>query len=79
MVEAHLPFPILPAFLAGIPALVVGGDQDRLVPSISNVRTAFYHGADCRVLPEQGHLLQLEHGAQQVAELVLDWLDQRNL
>jgi pimeloyl-ACP methyl ester carboxylesterase len=79
MVEAHLPFPILPAFLAGIPALVVGGDQDLLVPSISNVRTALYHGADCRLVPEQGHLLQLEPGAHQVADLVLDWLDQRNL
>jgi pimeloyl-ACP methyl ester carboxylesterase len=79
MLEAHVPFPTLPAFLAGVPAIVIGGDQDRLVSSVSNLRTALYHGADHRLLPAYGHLLQLEPGAQKIADTVFDWLDGRNL
>ncbi|HEX8166051.1 MAG TPA: alpha/beta fold hydrolase [Beijerinckiaceae bacterium] len=79
LADAHLPGPIVPAFLAGIPSLAVGGTIDRLVWPASTVRTALYHGAEHRTAEGMGHFLQLDLGADEVARGVLDWLDRRGL
>ena len=77
LVDAHVPGPIIPALLAGVPTLVVGGDRDRLVWRVSTLRTALYHGAEHRTAEGMGHFLQLDPGAEDVARGVLDWLDDR--
>jgi len=76
--ETHLPFPVLPASLAKVPTLVLGGDRDVLVPSFVSWRTALYHGAEYRVLRGRGHVPQLEPGAEELANDVLDWLEEQN-
>jgi pimeloyl-ACP methyl ester carboxylesterase len=75
LADAHWPGPILPAFLAGVPTLVLGGDSDRLVSQPSVWRTALYHGAEPHILPSMGHFLPLDTGAERAAGLVLDWID----
>jgi pimeloyl-ACP methyl ester carboxylesterase len=77
LVDAHVPGPVIPAFLAGVPTLVVGGDRDRLVWRASTLRTALYHGAEHRTAEGMGHFLQLDIGAEAVARDVLDWIDAR--
>jgi pimeloyl-ACP methyl ester carboxylesterase len=75
LAEAHVPGPIAPALLWGIPTLVVRGTEDRLVLQASSLRTALYHGAEHRTAEGQGHFLQLDIGAESVARDVLQWLD----
>ena len=79
LAEAHLPHPILPAALYGLPALVIGGSKDRLVVRTSTMRTAFYHGAAWRMADGLGHFMMLDPGAEDVARLLLDWLEERGL
>jgi pimeloyl-ACP methyl ester carboxylesterase len=77
--EAHLPPPVPSAMLYGIPTLVVGGTNDRIVWRASTLRTAFYHGAMHRTAHGLGHFMMLDLGAETVARLVLDWLEERDL
>jgi pimeloyl-ACP methyl ester carboxylesterase len=79
LMEAHLPMPIIPAFLCGIPALVMRGSLDRLVWHASSLRTALFHGGDHRTLEGAGHFLQLDAGAEVVAGEVVRWLDEARL
>jgi pimeloyl-ACP methyl ester carboxylesterase len=75
LAEAHLPFPVLPALLFGIPTMVVRGANDRLVLQASALRTALYHGAEHHIAEGQGHFLQLDTGAETVARDVLQWME----
>jgi pimeloyl-ACP methyl ester carboxylesterase len=75
LADAHLPGPVLSASAFGIPTLVVGGTADRLVSRGSNLRTALYHGAEHRMIDGVGHFLQLDLGAERVADELLAWLD----
>jgi pimeloyl-ACP methyl ester carboxylesterase len=77
LAEAHLPGPVFPAVLFGVPTLVVGGTEDRLVWQASTRRTALYHGAVHETAVGQGHFLMLDPGAETVARGVLDWLDRQ--
>ena len=79
LAEAHLPPPVLSAALYGLPTLVVGGTRDRVVWRASSLRTAFYHGATHRTAEGLGHFMMLDPRAGDVARLVLDWLEARNL
>ena len=79
LAEAHLPPPVTSAALYGIPTLVVGGTRDRLVWRASTLRTAFYHGGTHRTAEGLGHFMMLDLGAETVARLILDWLEERNL
>lgn len=74
LADAHVPGPIVPALLAGVPTLVVGGTRDRLVTRGSTLRTALYHGAEHRTIEGGGHFLQLDPNAAEVARGVLDWI-----
>jgi pimeloyl-ACP methyl ester carboxylesterase len=75
LADAHLPFPVSPAFLFGIPTIVVRGTNDRLVLHVSSLRTALYHGAEHHSAEGQGHFLQLDIGAETVARDVLRWME----
>ena len=79
LAEAHLPGPVMPAGLVGVPTLVLGGSDDRLVWPVSTRRLALYHGASARIVPGIGHFLMLDDGAEATAGLMLDWLDARGL
>ncbi|MGY2047915.1 alpha/beta hydrolase [Methylobacterium sp. JK268] len=79
LAEAHWPMPTLSAALIGLPALVVGGARDRMIWPATTWRTALYHGARHRTVPDIAHFLQLDHGAEGVARLVLDWVEERGL
>lgn len=77
--EAHIPTPVIPAFVIGVPSLVVAGAEDRLISPLASVRTALYHGAEYRTEDELGHFMQTGPGAQRVAQYVIDWLEQKRL
>jgi pimeloyl-ACP methyl ester carboxylesterase len=79
LVEAHLPFPTVPAFAVGVPAIVISGDEDPIVPTDSALRTAVYHGGRHITRVGAGHLPHLEPGAEETAHLVTQWLDERGL
>ena len=74
LADAHVPGPIVSAYLVGVPTLVVGGTRDRLVTRGSTLRTALYHGAEHRTIEGGGHFLQLDPNAAEVARGVLDWI-----
>ncbi|WP_018259889.1 alpha/beta hydrolase [Methylobacterium sp. WSM2598] len=79
LAEAHWPAPTVPAALMGLPALVVGGARDRMIWPATTWRTALYHGAQHRTVPDIAHFLQLDYGAEGVARLLIDWADERGL
>lgn len=73
-----------PEALAGVPVLVVTGDEDAGHPRAVDASTAHYFGGDFVWLAAvglvgHGHMLMLEHGNLQVADVVLDWLHSRGL
>lgn len=68
------------ASLAGLPILVVTGDQDPRHPRVADEPIADYLGAEFvwlpdRGLPGYGHSMAIEDGNDIVAGLCLDWLD----
>jgi pimeloyl-ACP methyl ester carboxylesterase len=73
--------PTLPRPVRGrVPMLVVGGDGDVLIPTISLSEAALYHGADLDVLKGAPHGLMLDLAWwQPSADSVLAWLDQKKL
>jgi pimeloyl-ACP methyl ester carboxylesterase len=75
LAEAHLPVPVAPAFLFGLPTMVWHGAKDRLVLQASSLRTALYHGGEHHIAEDQGHFLQLDVGAEAVASDVIRWVD----
>lgn len=79
LAEAHLLHPIMSAFLAGLPTLVMGGTRDRLVWRASTLRTALYHGAEHQIVEGGGHFLQLDPEAEDVAQRLLDWIEAEGL
>ncbi|GJD99428.1 alpha/beta fold hydrolase [Methylobacterium isbiliense] len=79
LAEAHWPVLPLSAAFAGLPAFVIGGALDRMIWPATTWRTALYHGAEHRTVPDIAHFLQLDFGAEGVARLMLDWLDERGL
>jgi len=79
LAEAHVPGPVPPAFVFGVPTLVVAGTKDRLVSQASTWRTAFYHGGQHETADAQGHFLMLDPGAEMVARGIIDWLERRGV
>ena len=73
-----------PQALAGIPILVITGDQDPRHPRIADAKIADYFGADFVWLPDRGlrghgHMMMIEHGHDAVADIFLNWLEARGL
>ncbi|HEY8565854.1 MAG TPA: alpha/beta fold hydrolase [Beijerinckiaceae bacterium] len=79
LADAHVPAPIASAAFVGVPTLVLGGTDDRLVWRPSTLRTALYHGAGHRTFEGLGHYLHLDIGAEGVARTIVDWLDEKAL
>jgi pimeloyl-ACP methyl ester carboxylesterase len=79
LTEAHLPHPIMPAFLAGVPTLTIAGELDRLVPREFVRRTAIYHGGDYFEAKGLGHLLHAEPKTQDIAHTTVDWLEGKGI
>jgi len=77
--DAHIPMPVMPAFVAGVPALVVAGSADKLISDFAFMRTALYHGAEYWNEDKLGHLMPLGPGAQRTADLVIGWLKRKGL
>ena len=77
--DAHVPLPVMPAFFAGVPALVIAGSEDKLISHLASVRTALYHGALYRNEDKLGHFMQIGPGAQRTADFVIDWLRRKGL
>ncbi len=68
-----------PEALAGVPVLVITGDQDANHPREVDEATARYFGGDFVWLADvgligHGHMLMLEHGNLEVADVFLGWL-----
>ena len=74
LLEAQWPRPVTGARRAGVPALTVTGDRDRLIPVDAAERTARLHGAALSLIPGAGHALMLDRGWPQAAQAVADWL-----
>jgi pimeloyl-ACP methyl ester carboxylesterase len=72
--EAQMPRVWLSAAAAGVPALVVSGGRDRLIPADAGLRTAWFHGADHRRLGELAHAMMLEPEWRRAAALVEGWV-----
>ena len=69
-----------PAALAGVPILVVTGDEDPRHPRQTDADIADYLGADFIWLPDaglpgHGHMQMLEHGNLAIADLFENWLE----
>ncbi len=79
LAQAYIPAPVLPAWLAGQPTLVLHGADDRLVDTVSAWRTALYHGADFETVPDAGHCPMLGPHADIGARAMIRWLDRRGL
>jgi pimeloyl-ACP methyl ester carboxylesterase len=58
-----------------VPMLVVGAEDDRFIPLGTSRRMAEKYGAELYVAKGHGHFLLAEPGWQQVAAVVLDWID----
>jgi non-heme chloroperoxidase len=64
------------------PLLITAGGRDHTVPpSISHATRRLYHKSpavtDLREFPDRGHSLTIDHGWREVAQTVLDWLQER--
>jgi pimeloyl-ACP methyl ester carboxylesterase len=73
-----------PESLAGIPIVVITGDQDPRHPRGADEAIAEYFGAEFiwladRGLHGHGHMMMIEHGHDTIARIFLDWLDARGL
>jgi pimeloyl-ACP methyl ester carboxylesterase len=77
--DAHVPMPVMPAFLVGVPTLVIAAAEDKLISHLASVRTALYHGAEYRNEYRLGHFMQIGPGAQRIADVVVDWLKRKGL
>jgi pimeloyl-ACP methyl ester carboxylesterase len=72
--EAQMPRVWLSALAAGIPALVLAGGRDRLIPSDAGLRTAWFHGASYEQLGEAAHAMMLDGGWRRSAERLEGWI-----
>lgn len=64
------------------PLLITAGGRDHTVPAaISHATRRLYHKSpavtDLREFPDRGHSLTIDHGWREVAQTILDWLNER--
>lgn len=73
-----------PQALAGIPIVVITGDEDPRHPRAADAKIADYFGAEFiwladRGITGHGHMMMIEDGHDAIADIFLNWLDQRGL
>jgi hypothetical protein len=59
------------------PLLVVGAENDALIPPPKIEKTARVFNADCKIFPAMAHDLMLERGWQKVADFMIQWLEKK--
>lgn len=73
LLEAQGPQPVPPHLLHRKPVLVLGGEEDRLIPADAIARCAAWHCTLPRFLPGSGHLLMLDQAWPEAAARVAEW------
>ncbi|NTW51769.1 MAG: alpha/beta hydrolase [Chlorobiaceae bacterium] len=63
----------------GLPLLVLGAENDRIISVKEVVATAHRYGVEAEIFPDMAHNMILESGWQKVADRILSWLDQQGL
>ena len=59
----------------GIPALVLGAEDDAFFTRAMIEETAWMHRAAPTIFPDMAHVMMLEPGWRDVAERIVAWLD----
>lgn len=54
--------------------LVLGAENDALIPPRKIEKTARVFNADCKIFPKMGHDMMLERDWQKVADFMIEWL-----
>ncbi|WP_230371065.1 alpha/beta hydrolase [Paludibacterium denitrificans] len=62
-----------------LPALVLGGGEDALIPAEDVQATAQLLNVRAEILPNMGHMMMMDTRWQQVAECLLRWLEGLNI
>lgn len=57
--------------------LVLGAENDALIPARKIEKTARVFNAECRIFPNMAHDLMLEKDWQAVADFMFEWLERR--
>jgi len=60
--------------MASVPMLVMGAEEDHLIPPTLVERTAQTYGIDAHIFEGMGHAMMLEQDWESVAEALLAWL-----
>ena len=60
------------------PKLVLGGEEDIIVPPEFVRRTAQWVGAETRILPDMGHSMMVEDGWRTAADIISKWISQES-
>lgn len=74
LMEMNMPHPWAALSLPKLPALVLGAEEDRIIPHSDILLTAHAFGAVANFVPQVGHALMLDEGWQKVQEELLFWL-----
>jgi pimeloyl-ACP methyl ester carboxylesterase len=74
LLESQMPQPVTPGWIHGRRVLVMGAEEDRLIPANAVRRCAAWHGATAEFLHHTGHLLMLDVGWEGVADRIGTWL-----
>lgn len=61
------------------PLLVIGAENDKVINPGLVHRTAKSYGTRAKIFPDMAHDMMLETGWEGVAELILEWLQERGL
>lgn len=59
------------------PLLVLGAENDAIVPPEKVEKTAKAYNADHKIFPDMAHDMMLERGWQKVADFMIDWLERK--
>jgi non-heme chloroperoxidase len=62
--------------IRGVPMLVLGAEHDHLMPSSTAEMAARRYGVEAEIFPGMGHGLMLERDWRQVAQRILDWIEE---
>jgi pimeloyl-ACP methyl ester carboxylesterase len=60
--------------MINVPMLVLGAQNDAILPPLKIEKTARDFKADVKIFPDMAHDLMLERGWQKVADFMIDWL-----
>jgi pimeloyl-ACP methyl ester carboxylesterase len=77
LAEAQTPRVWRGAAASGVPALVLSASRDRLIPPDAGLRTAWFHGAEHRLVDGIAHAMMLDAAWERAAERLESWIERR--